>query len=142
MDQLLDAITARFQAQQAAGHIQEYHDDEPTSFQQYPVAFVAPQGPTVMQFTTGSPGKVLTTWQMDLYYCVPLADRRPAYRRLAQIAPLIIRDWLQHRRLEGIARNTQVGEQAGKGQFARIKVGDIPCFALKLILLVETEELV
>ena len=142
MDQLLDAILVRFAAQKTAGYIGEYHDDEPTTIGQYPAAFVAPQGPLVLQYTAGSPGKVITTWQMDVYYCVPLGDRRPAYRRLAQIAPLVIRDWLLNRRLAGACRDMQVGQQQGRGQFVTVPVAGIEHRALLLPLFIEVEQLI
>lgn len=143
MDQLLDAITARFAAQLAAGQINEYHDDEPTAAQRYPVAFVVPQGPIVGQFTVGSPGKVVTTWELHVYYAVPLGDRRAAFRELARIAPLVIRDWLQNRKL-GLAtvRNTQVGQAQGRGQFVTVAIAGIDHRALLLPLFIEVEETV
>ncbi len=139
MDQLLDAITTRFQAQKTAGYLREYHDDEPTSVQQWTAAFVAAQGPQVLQYTVGSPGKVVTSWRMDLYYCVPLADRRAAFRELARIAPRVIADWLKNRRLGGVCRDMQVGQNQG-GSFVNVNVAGIDCRALLLPLVIEVEE--
>lgn len=139
MDQLLDAISARFAAQKAAGYINEYHDDEPSTIAQYPAAFAAAQGPEVLQFTVGSPGKIVTRWQIDLHYVVPLSDRRGAFRRLATIAPLLIADWLQHRRLGGVARDMQVGQSQGRGQFVNIPVAGIEHRSFLLPLFIEVE---
>lgn len=140
MDAILDAMRARFTAQQQAGHIKEFHDDEPTSVQQVPAAFVAAQGPEVLQLTVGSPGKIITRWQMDVYYVVPLSDRRAAWRKLAQIAPLLIADWLRNRRLGGVARDMQVGQSQGRGQFVTVDIGQTTYRALLLPLFIEIEE--
>ncbi len=143
MDQLLDAIQARFAAQQAAGYLNEYHDDEPGTIGQYPAAFAAAQGPEVLQFTVGSPGKIITRWQFDVYYLVPLSDRRGAFRRLAAIAPLVMFDWLRNRRLGGVARDLTVGQGTsqtqGRGQFVNVPVAGIEHRAFLLPLFIEVE---
>jgi hypothetical protein len=142
MDTILDAMRARLAAQASANLIAEYHDDEPTTIARYVAAFIAAQGPQVTHLTVGQPGKVITSWQMDVYYLVPLADRRAAFRELARITPLVLADWLRNRRLSGIAVDTQVGQSQGRGQFVNVSVAGIEHRALLLPLFIETETLI
>jgi hypothetical protein len=140
MDQILDALAVRFQAQHAAGWIKEFHDDEPKAIGQYPAAFAAVQGAEIVQFTVGQPGKIITRWEVHVHYLVPLADGRGGFRRLAQIAPLVIADWLRHRRLGGIARDMQVGQQQNRGQFVDVAVAKVDHRSFVVPLFIETEE--
>lgn len=144
MDQLLNAIAARLEAQRVAGYIREYHDDEPTGARLWPTAFVASQDVQTLQYTIGQPGKIVLSWTFHLYYGVPLADRRGAFRELARITPLIIDDWYRHgrnTRLGGLARDVQIGKQ-DRGMFVNTAIAGIDCRALLLPLAIETETLI